>query len=69
MASRLSTRSTWRDHPARKAARKKLQACWQGNRQHARFLLLVILSDYCCDTQALTDIAEVLLTVVPIVEG
>jgi len=45
-----------------------LRAYWQGNHQHARFLLLV-RTDYCCATQALMDIDEALPTTVPIRVG
>src|SRR4051812_41485333 len=51
------------------AAPKRLRAYWQGNHQHDRVLLLVILSDYCCETHALMDMAEALPTVVPINDG
>jgi len=45
---------------------QRLRACWQGNHQHTRIFLLVILTNYSCATQALTDIALVLLTEDPI---
>jgi hypothetical protein len=48
---------------------ERLRACWQGNHQHARILLLVIRTNYSCATQALTDIALVLPTELPIGEG